>query len=68
MSKEKKIKLCTSSLSVSQSLFSAFWRPENAISALSSTGLIKAMNLDILVLGFKYMQRPLSHFKLRLLD
>jgi len=30
-------------LSDSQCSFSAFWRPENAISAHSSTGLVKKM-------------------------
>jgi len=43
--------LCTSFLSVSQWSFSAFWRPEKAISAHSSTGLIKSNILNILVLG-----------------
>jgi len=33
--------------------FSQFWGPENAISAHSSTGLIKAMILDIYVLGLE---------------
>ena len=42
--------LCTSILSVSKCSFSAFWRAENAISDLSSTGLNKSMILDILVL------------------
>ena len=37
--------------SVSQCSFSTFWRPENAISAHSSSGLIKSMILDIFVLG-----------------
>jgi len=37
-------------LSVSQCSVSAFWRPEMAISAHSSTGLIKPMILDIVVL------------------
>jgi len=32
---------------------SAFWRPENAVIAHSSTGLIKSMILDILVLGLE---------------
>jgi len=40
-------------LSVSQSSFSEFWRSENAISAHSSTGLIKSTILDILVLGLE---------------
>ena len=44
-----KIYLCTSILGVSQSSFSQFCGPENANSAHSSTGLIKAMILDILV-------------------
>jgi len=38
-------------LSVTQCSFTAFWRAENAISAHSSTGLIKSMILDLLVLG-----------------
>ena len=33
--------------------FFIFLRPENAVSAHSSTGLIKSMILDILVLGLK---------------
>ena len=33
--------------------FSAFWRPENAISAQSSKGFIKSMILDIIVLGLE---------------
>jgi len=40
-------------LSVSQSSFSAFWRPENAISAHSLTGLIKTTILDIILLGLE---------------
>jgi len=40
-------------LSDSQCSFSAFWRPENAISAHSSTGLVKSMILVILVLGLE---------------
>jgi len=40
-------------LSVSQCSFSAFWRPENAISAHSSTGLNKSMTFVILVLGLE---------------
>jgi len=37
--------LCTRFLSVSQCSFSAFWRPKNAVSAHSSTDLIKSMIL-----------------------
>ena len=33
--------------------FSQIWGPENAISAHSSTGLIKPMILDIYVLGLE---------------
>jgi len=40
-------------LSVSQCSFLAFWRPENAISAQSSTGLTKSIILDILVFGLE---------------
>jgi len=40
--------LGASYLSVTPCLFSAFWRPENAFSAHSSTGLIMSMILDIL--------------------
>jgi len=40
-------------LTVSQCSFSAFWAAENAISDHSSTGLIKSMILDLLVLGLK---------------
>jgi len=40
-------------MSVSQFSFSAFWRHENAISAHSSTGLIKSMILYILVYGLE---------------
>ena len=43
----------TSLLSISECSFSAFWRAENAVSAHSSTGLIKSMILDILILGLK---------------
>jgi len=46
-----KFQLCTSFFSVSQCSFLAFWRPENAISAHSSTSLIKSNILDILVQG-----------------
>jgi len=45
--------LCTRFLSDPQCSFSAFWRAENAISAQSSTGLIKSMILDIIVLGLE---------------
>ena len=38
---------------LSQCSFSASLRAENAISAHSSTGLIKSMILDILVLGLE---------------
>jgi len=44
----------------------AIWGPENAISANSSTGIIKAMISDILVLGLELS--PLFHCKLRFLD
>jgi len=40
-------------LIVYQCSFSALWRHENAISDHSSTGLIKTMILDILVLGLE---------------
>jgi len=40
-------------LSVTQCSFSEFCLPENAISALSLTGLIKSMILYILVLGLE---------------
>jgi len=40
-------------LSFTQCSFSGFRRAENAISAHSSTGLIKSMILDILVLGLE---------------
>ena len=48
-----KFNLCTSFLSVSQCSFSAFWWPENAISAHSSTGLIYSTIFDILGLGLE---------------
>jgi len=40
-------------LSVSQCSFTAFWRADNAISDHSSTGFIKTLTLDILVLGLE---------------
>jgi len=43
--------VCTSFLSNSQCSFSAFWLPEIAIFTHLSSGLIKSMILDILVLG-----------------
>jgi len=55
-----KFNLCTSFLSVSQCSFSAIWCSENAISALSSTGLIKSMILDILVLGLEISAKTTS--------
>ena len=48
-----KVYLCTSFLSVTQCSFSASLRAENAISDHSSTGLIKSMILDMLVLGLE---------------
>ena len=48
------------SSSVSQCSFSAFWRAENAISAHSSTGLIKSMILDILGLGLEISSNTTS--------
>jgi len=47
------VNLCNSFLSVSQCSFSAFWRAENAISAHSSTGLIKSMIFDIILMGLE---------------
>jgi hypothetical protein len=38
---------------VSQRYFSAFWRPENAISAYSSTGLIRSMIFGIILMGLE---------------
>ena len=38
---------------VSHCSFSAFWRPENAFSAPSSTGFIKTMIFDIIVMGLE---------------
>jgi len=55
-----KIYLCTSILGVSQSSFSQFCGPENANSAHSSTGLIKAMILDILVLWLELSAKTTS--------
>jgi len=48
-----KVNFCTRFFSVSQCSFSAFWRPENALSAHSSTGLNKSMTFAILVLGLE---------------
>jgi len=47
-------------LSDSQCSFSAFWRPENTISAHSLTGLIKSMILNILVLGLEKSAKTTS--------
>jgi len=47
-------------MSVSQCSFSAFWWSENAISDHSSTGLIKSMILDILVLGLEITAKTTS--------
>ena len=55
-----KFNLFTTSLSVSQSSFSVFSRGENAISAHSSTVLIKKMTLDILVLGLEISAKTTS--------
>jgi len=52
--------LCTSSLSDSQSLFSAFWRAQNVISDHSSTGLFKSMIFYVLVLGLEISAKTTS--------
>jgi len=46
-----KVKFMYLFLSFSQFSFSEFYRAENAISARTSTGLIKSMILVLLVLG-----------------
>jgi len=53
-------------LSVIQCSFSAFWRAENAISAHSSTGLIKSMILVLLVLGSEISSKTNSFLLLLL--
>jgi len=53
MSNDESLIWFSTFLSVSQCLFSAFWRSENAISAYSLKYLIKSMILDILVLGLQ---------------
>ena len=48
-------------------LFSLFWRPEKAISDHTSTGFIKSMILDILVLGLEITLNTTSFLILNLI-
>ena len=47
-------------MSVTHCSFSAFWRPENAFSAPSSTGFIKTMIFDIIVMGLEISAKTTS--------
>jgi len=60
MSNDEKFNLCTSYLSVSQCLFSAFLRAESAISEHSGTGRVKSKIVDIFVLGFELSTKTTS--------